>query len=101
MQFAIRLLLASSVLLAPAAARGQDRPPSPPEDRSTGLPPKIDWTFNFDAGWGTFGFAQLAVRQSEEPGVREDLSDQWFEGYVKPALSGNYTLARRVRCTAR
>ncbi len=25
--------------------------------------------------------------------VEENLSDQWFEGYVKPALSGAYTLA--------
>jgi hypothetical protein len=89
-QLAIRLLLASSVLLAPAAASGQDPPPSPPEERSTGLPSKIDWTFNFDAGWGTFGFGNsLFVNPRED--VRENLSDQWFEGYVKPALSGKYT----------
>ena len=25
----------------------------------------------------------------KEPGVEENLSDQWFEGYVKPALSGS------------
>ena len=29
----------------------------------------------------------------KEPGVDENLSDQWFEGYVKPALSATYTLA--------
>ena len=92
MQLAIRLLLASSVLLAPAVARGQD-PPSPPEERSTGLPSKIDWTFNFDAGWGTFGFGNsLFVNPRDD--VRENLSDQWFEGYVKPALSGKYTGAK-------
>ncbi len=28
----------------------------------------------------------------KEPGVTENLSDQWFEGYVKPALSGLFKL---------
>src|SRR6187401_1267449 len=60
--------------------------------RSTGLPGVIDWTFNVDAGWGTFGFANSLSDNPREPGIREDLSDQWFEGYVEPALSGAYTL---------
>jgi hypothetical protein len=61
-----------------------------PEARPTGLPPKIDWTFNFDAGWGTFGFGNSYFNNPKE-GVEENLSDQWFEGYVKPALSATYT----------
>ena len=60
-------------------------------DRSTGLPHWIDWTFNFDASWGTFGFAN-SLFQNPREGVKEDLSDQWFEGYVKPALSGSHRL---------
>src|SRR5262245_36819651 len=58
---------------------------------STGLPPRIDWSFNLDAGWGTFGFGNSLFDNPKEP-VPENLSDQWFEGYVKPALSGTYTL---------
>ena len=53
---------------------------------------QIKWTFNFDAGWGTFGFANSLFDNPKEPGVEENLSDQWFEGYVKPALSASYTL---------
>ena len=97
MQLAIRLLLASSVL-APRGRAWTGSASSPPEERSTGLPSKIDWTFNFDAGWGTFGFGNsLFVNPRED--VRENLSDQWFEGYVKPALSKSP--ARRASSTAR
>ena len=92
-------VLLSLFLLSPAIAAGQDptsgaeRPPTQEQDRSTGLPPRVKWTFNFDAGWGTFGFANSLYDNPKEPGVEEDLSDQWFEGYVKPAISGTYTFA--------
>jgi Alginate export len=87
--------------LTPAIARAQDtaanttqnKPPEKQEERPTGLPSAIKWTFNFDAGWGTFGFANSLYNNPKEPGVEEDLSDQWFEGYIKPALSARYTLA--------
>ena len=63
---------------------------------------RIEWTFNFDAGWGTFGFANSLFNNPKEPGVDEDLSDQWFEGYVKPALSANlHDRHRPARSTAR
>ena len=78
----------------PVAARAQDPPPpEQPEERSTGLPSPITWTFNFDAGWGSFGFANSLFNNPKEPGVDENLSDQWFEGYVKPALSASYATA--------
>jgi hypothetical protein len=85
-------------LLMPSLVRAQDasaQNPDPNQDteRSTGLPATVKWTFNFDAGWGTFGFANSLYNNPKEPGVDENLSDQWFEGYVKPALSGHYTLA--------
>ncbi len=93
------LLLVLSVLviaLTPAMARAQDAAGTTtqdkPDERPTGLPSSITWTFNFDAGWGTFGFANSLFDNPKEPGVVEDLSDQWFEGYVKPALSATYTL---------
>ena len=85
-------------VLAPAAARAQDPAPAPDppatqeQERTTGLPSTIKWTFNLDAGWGTFGFANSLYNNPKEPGVNENLSDQWFEGFVRPALSGHYTL---------
>ena len=100
----VRLLIPSLLLFAfvvmPWAASAQDAPATPqdkpaetPQERSTGLPSKMKWTFNFNAGWGTFGFANSLYDNPKEPGVDENLSDQWFEGYVKPALSGSYTFA--------
>jgi hypothetical protein len=59
-------------------------------ERPTGLPSSIKWTFNLDAGWGTFGFANSLFVNPKDPGTNEDLSDQWFEGFVKPALTGVY-----------
>ena len=81
--------------VAAASAAAQESAPTPPEgddERSTGLPSAITWRFNFDAGWGNFGFANSLFTNPKE-GVDEQLSDQWFEGYVKPVLSAEYTLA--------
>ena len=100
----LRAIVAAAILpvlllLAPAMANGQDppvptdKPADKEQDRSSGLPPRVKWTFNFDAGWGTFGFANSLYDNPKEPGVDENLSDQWFEGYVKPALSGSLTFA--------
>jgi Alginate export len=91
------LLLIVVTAIVPLSAMAQDTPPATPqektEERPTGLPSRIKWTFNFDAGWGSFGFANSLFINPKEPGVDENLSDQWFEGYVKPALSASYTLA--------
>jgi Alginate export len=84
-------MLQAAVIAVPVAAQTtspQDKP-TQPETRSTGLPEGVTWKFNFDAGWGTFGFANSLYDNPKEP-VDEALSDQWFEGYVKPALSGSY-----------
>jgi Alginate export len=103
-----RVVLVATIGLGvciPLVARGQEgpsgKPPETPqetqeekqEERATGLPSPVTWTFNFDGGWGTFGFGNSLFINPKEPGVDENLSDQWFEGYVKPALSGTYTLA--------
>jgi hypothetical protein len=89
-------------LLAPSGVYAQTVPADKPADqakekeqdvRPTGLPKAITWTFNMDAGWGTFGFGNSLYVNPKDPGVNENLSDQWFEGYVKPALSGSKTLA--------
>jgi hypothetical protein len=88
--------IVSVVLTAclPHLAHAQPAAPDPAQtgQRPTGLPPGIDWTFNFDAGWGAFGFAN-SLYQNPRDGASADLSDQWFEGYVQPALSARFGLA--------
>ncbi len=78
-------VLVMVAMFLPAAVQAQT-------ERPTSLPSPIDWTVNFDAGWGSFGFANSLFNNPHEP-VPENLSDQWFEGYVKPGLSGSYTLS--------
>src|SRR5262245_60393106 len=90
------LLVTLGSLLIPSNAPAQEpvkgETEREPEERPTGLPSRVKWTFNFDAGWGTFGFANSLYDNPKNPGVDENLSDQWFEGYAKPALSAEYTL---------
>jgi hypothetical protein len=57
------------------------------EARPTGLPRKVEWTFNLDAGFGVFGFNN-SLYQDVRPDPVGDLSDNWIESFVKPAVSG-------------
>jgi hypothetical protein len=68
----------------------QTHPPQK-EERSTGLPKRVKWTFNLDAGWGTFGFAN-SLYTDVRPDPSENLGNNWFEGYIKPALSASIPL---------
>jgi hypothetical protein len=94
------LSVTALTLFAPSSAGAQSAPQAtpqvPPTDQAeaqpTGLPANVTWTFNLDAGWGTFGFANSYYNNPKAPGVPENLSDQWLEGYVKPALSGAFKL---------
>jgi hypothetical protein len=66
-------------------ARAQDSTAT--EERPTGLPKGVHWTFNFDAGAGAFGFGNsLYIDNREDPSG--NLSDNWAESFVRPALSG-------------
>ena len=89
---ATRALVLGLGLLAPTVAFAQGAAQPAAEAKSTGLPGGVDWTFNLDAGWGTFGFGNSLFNNPKEP-VPENLSDQWFEGYIKPAISGSHKLA--------
>jgi len=62
-------------------ARAQDSTARP-----TGLPGKVRWTFNFDAGFGAFGFAN-SLYLNVKPDPSGDLSDNWIESFVRPSLS--------------
>jgi hypothetical protein len=92
------VLAAVGVLAALAASAEQTPPPAPPpapaESRPTGLPSGLDWTFNFDASWGNFGFANSLYLDPKPEQPSTDLGDNWFEGTMKPALTGTYTSAR-------
>jgi len=52
-----------------------------------GLPKQVKWTFNFDAGIGAFGFGN-SLYEDRPDRPTPDLSDNWLESYVKPAISG-------------
>jgi hypothetical protein len=83
-------LLGFLLLAGVREARAQDTTATPPasEARSTGLPKGIQWTFNLDAGIGAFGFSN-SLYTDVRPDPSGDLSDNWFESFVKPALSAS------------
>jgi len=79
--------------LALAAGTDSTASADPPEARSTGLPSKVHWTFNFDAGFGFFGFNN-SLYTNVRPDPSGNLSDNWMEGFAKPAISGTFNLSK-------
>lgn len=69
----------------------QDESADKPEERTTGLPDIGTWTFNIDVGLGAFGFDN-SLYGNARPDPSGDLSDNWLESFVKPALSGDFPL---------
>ncbi len=51
----------------------------------------MDWTFNLDATFGTFGFGNSLYRNPRPDDPSGDLGDNWNEGTVKGGLSGVHT----------
>ena len=91
----IVVLALSAAVWASAPLTAQAQTPEGAQKKGenpTGLPTAIEWKFNIDASWGTFGFAN-SLFQNPRDGVPNNLSDQWFEGSIKPALSGSRALA--------
>jgi hypothetical protein len=80
------VLLATGISFA-AAAEEEEKAAPPP-----GLPAGLDWTFNFDASWGVFGFANSLYTNPKPDNPSGDLSDNWMEGSIKPALSAEYKM---------
>ena len=82
----IRLLVlgVGMLLVVPLQVGAQETKPEEP--RPTGLPRKLEWKFNFDAGLGVFGFNN-SLYADVRPDPSGDLSDNWVESFVKPALS--------------
>jgi hypothetical protein len=71
-----------------AAAQNSDTTSAP---RSTGLPKKVQWKFNFDAGLGAFGFGN-SLYTDARPDPSGDLGDDWIESFAKPSISADYAL---------
>jgi hypothetical protein len=89
-----RLAVALGLLILAGGARAQAQDTTqaaPAEERSLGLPKKIQWEFNFDAGLGVFGFGNSLYTNSR-PDPSGDLSDNWVESFVKPKLSATHPL---------
>ena len=73
-------------------AAAQDSVPAAPADaRPTGLPKKVAWKFTLEAGLGAFGFSN-SLYTDVRPDPSGDLSDNWFESFLKPGLSAAYPL---------
>jgi hypothetical protein len=56
-----------------------------------GLPSEVDWTFNFDASFGAFGFGNSLYTDPKPGEPSGDLTANWTEGSVKPSIGGEYT----------
>lgn len=80
----LALALTSSSVVA------QDEEPT--KAAPPGLPAGIDWEFGFDATAGVFGFANSLYTNPKPDQPSGDLSDDWFEGSVKPTLNATYSL---------
>ena len=76
-----------------SGAAQESKPGAAPEARPTGLPAAsgLEWEFNLDASWGSFGFMNSLFANPKPEQPSGDLGDNWFEGAVKPALSATYT----------
>jgi hypothetical protein len=83
-----RMALLGLVLLASAGrALAQEA------ERPTGLPKKGTWAFNLDAGIGAFGFAH-SLYTDVRPDPSGNLSDNWVESFIKPALSATFPVGK-------
>src|SRR5688572_31228562 len=88
---AIFLALAAMPVLAEEPPAQAEAPPTLP-----GLPEGLNWTFNLDASAGTFGFADSLYTDPKPEQPSGDLSDNWSEASVKPALSAEDRKSTRL-----
>ncbi len=89
----ILLVLAASQAIAeePAAAPAAEAEAEPAAFTMPGMPSGMTWTFNLDASAGTFGFADSLYTNPKPEQPSGNLSDNWSEASIKPAVSMEYT----------
>jgi hypothetical protein len=94
------LVIVVACICLPAATQAQEKE----EEKKTvppGLPAGLDWSFNFDATWGVFGFANSLYTNPKPEQPSGNLSDNWMEGSIKPALSAEYTMGSSAQIYAK
>jgi hypothetical protein len=91
--FVCAALFGAAMLLTIATRTQAADSTAAPEARPMGLPSKAQWTFNFDAGWGMFGFGN-SLYQNVRPDPVGNLSDNWMESFIKPAISGSWAMKK-------
>jgi hypothetical protein len=91
----LRAVALGLLLVGAGRAQAQDTvsTEAPAEERPTGLPSKVQWKFNLDAGLGGFGFNN-SLYTDVRPDPSGDLSENWGETFLKPALSATYALTK-------
>lgn len=83
----LRLIATLSAVLVAHNSMGAE----PATASLPGLPAGLQWSFNFDATFGVFGFADSLYTDPKPEQPSGDLSDNWLEGSIKPALSVEHT----------
>ena len=73
---------------------GEEPDPGHHAARPTGLPKKVQWKFNLDAGLGAFGFNN-SLYTDVRPDPSGNLSENWVERFPKPALSADLRANKR------
>ena len=92
MRYPSAVVLGLLCLAGAGQALAQDSvPAAPAEERPTGLPKKVTWKFSLGVGLGAFGFSN-SLYTDVRPDPSGDLSENWFESYIKPGLSAAYPL---------
>ncbi|HSC66132.1 MAG TPA: hypothetical protein VLC79_00465 [Cellvibrio sp.] len=81
-------LMTIMLALAASAAYAEDEASWTPP----GFPSGVDWTFNFDASVGAFGFGNSLYTNPRPGEPSGDLTANWTEGVAKPTIGGEYTM---------
>jgi hypothetical protein len=85
-----RKALAVAVLLTLAATASAQEAAEEEKWVPPGLPSGLDWEFNFDATLGAFSFGNSLYAEPKPDDISGDLTANWWEGSIKPALSAEY-----------
>jgi len=88
-----QVVLGTGIPPALAATPAFAEEPEPAAPMPPGLPEGLNWTFNFDASVGSFGFADSLYTDPKPEQPSGDLTDNWSEASIKPALGAEYTTA--------
>ncbi len=84
------MLIAVLLSAGTPPAQGEEVPPSP---SPPGLPEAVEWSLDFAATLGAFGFGNSLYTDPRPDQPSGDLSDNWSEATLTAGLSAAYTTA--------